>query len=145
MQDVVLIIGGRAITLAEVLAGAGALAGLLLVGLLMIAMRARREQAEAQAIAAERQRELDDKLEAMTRLHAEMTGRMQTMAEVFGSRQAELTRAIGDRFDSLRGTGAGCGGGGAAATSAPSTTMCADASNTSAHWPQRTHPPEMRS
>lgn len=104
MQDVVLIIGGRAITLAEVLAGAGALAGLLLVGLLMIAMRTRREQAEAQAIAAERQRELDDKLEAMTRLHAEMTGRMQTMAEVFGSRQAELTRAIGDRFDSLRGT-----------------------------------------
>ncbi|PPD15986.1 MAG: DNA recombination protein RmuC [Methylobacterium sp.] len=104
MQDVVLIIGGRAITLAEALAAAAALAGLLLVGLLMIAMRARREQAEAQAISAERQRELDDKLEAMTRLHAEMTGRMQTMAEVFGSRQAELTRAIGDRFDSLRGT-----------------------------------------
>ncbi|MCA3628805.1 MAG: DNA recombination protein RmuC, partial [Methylobacterium sp.] len=104
MNDVVLIMGGRAITVAEAVTAAGMLAGLLLLGLLMIALRARREQAEAQAAAAERQRELDDKLEAMTRLHAEMTGRMQTMAEVFGSRQAELTRAIGDRFDSLRGT-----------------------------------------
>ncbi len=104
MNDIVLIIGGRAITVAEAITAAGILAGLLLLGLLMVAMRARREQAEAQAAAAERQRELDDKLEAMTRLHAEMTGRMQTMAEVFGSRQAELTRAIGDRFDSLRGT-----------------------------------------
>ncbi|MFN7322043.1 MAG: DNA recombination protein RmuC [Methylobacterium sp.] len=104
MNDVVLIMGGRAITVAEAVTAAGVLAGLLLLGLLMIALRARREQAEAQAAAAERQRELDDKLEAMTRLHAEMTGRMQTMAEVFGSRQAELTRAIGDRFDSLRGT-----------------------------------------
>ncbi len=104
MNDIVLIIGGRAITVAEAISAAGVVAALLLLGLLMIAMRARREQAEAQAAAAERQRELDDKLEAMTRLHAEMTGRMQTMAEVFGSRQAELTRAIGDRFDSLRGT-----------------------------------------
>ena len=71
-------------------------------------------------------------------------------APAFGASAAREAGASGTlsrctTVDSLRGIGAGCGGGGAAATSAPSSTMCADASNTSAHWPQRTQPPEMRS
>jgi DNA recombination protein RmuC len=71
--------------------------------MLVVLMRARSERAAALAASAERQRELDDKIEAMNRLQAEMTGRMQTIAEVFGSRQAELTRAMADRLDHLRG------------------------------------------
>jgi len=34
---------------------------------------------------------------------AEMQGRMGTLAEVFGSRQAELTQAIGNRLDAMTG------------------------------------------
>ncbi|WP_394367210.1 DNA recombination protein RmuC [Prosthecodimorpha hirschii] len=55
----------------------------------------------ARAVAEERARELDLRLAEMARLQAEMTGRMQTMAEVFGSRQADLARAVSERLDGL--------------------------------------------
>ncbi|MCB8840114.1 DNA recombination protein RmuC [Aurantimonas sp. VKM B-3413] len=42
-----------------------------------------------------------DRLDAVLRAQAEITGRMQTMTEVFGSRQADLTRTLADRFDGL--------------------------------------------
>jgi DNA recombination protein RmuC len=67
-------------------------------------VRARSERVAARAAAAERQRELDDKIETMNRLQAEMTGRMATIAEVFGARQAEMTRAVADRLDNLKGS-----------------------------------------
>jgi DNA recombination protein RmuC len=38
----------------------------------------------------------------MNRMQAEMAGRMQTMAEIFGSRQADLARAMSERLDGLR-------------------------------------------
>ena len=37
------------------------------------------------------------------RAQAEMQGRMGTIADVFGARQAELTRSIGDRLDAMTG------------------------------------------
>ena len=52
--------------------------------------------------AAERQRELDDKLAALSQVQAEMTGRVQTIGEVFGNRQADLVRLIAERLDSLQ-------------------------------------------
>jgi DNA recombination protein RmuC len=38
----------------------------------------------------------------MGRLQAEMTGRMQTMAEIFGSRQGDLVRHLSERLDGLQ-------------------------------------------
>jgi DNA recombination protein RmuC len=37
----------------------------------------------------------------MVKAQSEMTGRMQTMAEVFGSRQGDLMRAVNDRLDGM--------------------------------------------
>ncbi|CAN1494106.1 COG1322 Predicted nuclease of restriction endonuclease-like fold, RmuC family [Rhabdaerophilaceae bacterium] len=104
MNEVVFLLGERPITLADALLAAGGMSAFLLLVTLIVAMRAARARVEAQAAAAERQRELDDKIEAMNRLQAEMTGRMQTIAEVFGTRQAELNRAVADRLDHLRGS-----------------------------------------
>lgn len=104
MNEIVFIIADRAFTLADLLIGAAAAAALLLLAMLIVAIRARSERAAARAAAAERQRELDDKIETMNRLQAEMTGRMATIAEVFGTRQAEMTRAVADRLDNLRGS-----------------------------------------
>jgi DNA recombination protein RmuC len=99
-----LTIADRVFSLGEGLA----LAGLLLVVMAAIALwqgaRAGQRRAIAEAEAAERQRELDDKIAAMNQLQAEMTGRMQTLAEVFGTRQADLTRAMAERLDHLRGS-----------------------------------------
>ena len=84
-----------------------ALAGVILLGIALLvrfAARAGQQRAVAMAEAAERQRELDDKIAAMNQLQAEMTGRMQMMIEVFGARQADLAKVMADRFDSLRGS-----------------------------------------
>ncbi|TFF27833.1 DNA recombination protein RmuC [Jiella endophytica] len=41
------------------------------------------------------------RLDTVLKVQAEMSGRMQTMAEIIGSRQADLTRALSDRLDGL--------------------------------------------
>lgn len=51
--------------------------------------------------AAEREAEAADRLDAVLQSQAEITGRMQTMAEIFGARQADLTRTLAERFDGL--------------------------------------------
>jgi DNA recombination protein RmuC len=104
MNEIVFVFADRAFTLADLVIGAAAAAALLLLAMLVVAVRARSERAAARAAAAERQRELDDKIETMNRLQAEMTGRMSTIAEVFGARQAEMTRAVADRLDNLKGS-----------------------------------------
>lgn len=102
MNQAFLTIGDSVVTVSQALAaGAAALLVLLVLMVLQNAQAARNRAVEA-AGAVERQRELDDKVEAMNRLQAEMTGRMQTLAEVFGSRQADLARLMSERLDSVR-------------------------------------------
>lgn len=102
MSQIILVLGTYAVTLGDALMAAGALATLLLMLLVWQNVRATGARALEAAAAAERQRELDDKVEAMNRLQAEMTGRMQTLAEVFGSRQSDLARLMSERLDSVR-------------------------------------------
>jgi len=78
---------------------ATALLFLLLVGL--AALAAARRRARREAVDEERSRELDERLGEVVRLQAEMTGRMQTMAEVFGARQSDLVRGLSERLDGL--------------------------------------------
>ena len=58
-------------------------------------------QAEA-AAAAERAHELDDKLAELNQLQAALTGRMQSMAEIFGNRQGDLVKSLSERLDGLQ-------------------------------------------
>ncbi|MCQ8783459.1 DNA recombination protein RmuC [Mangrovibrevibacter kandeliae] len=74
------------------------LVGLVLIGWSLLAQgRLRRRVREAERGAGD----ATDRLEAILRAQTEMTGRMQTMAEIFGSRQADLTRVLSDRLDGL--------------------------------------------
>lgn len=85
------IIFGQAISTIQVLTG---IVILLTIAVLVLMMRGRG-------------RSEDDMLEAehnmatLLRAQAEMQGRLATMAEVFGSRQAELNQAIGQRLDGM--------------------------------------------
>ena len=65
--------------------GMAALSLVLLFLVTILLLRTRRERALEAAIADERAREMDDKVAELTRIQSEMTGRMQTIAEVFGS------------------------------------------------------------
>ncbi len=86
-------LGGRAFSVEElVLAGAT-----LLLVLLLVAFGAWRRAASSAAHGEAVQARVAE----LVRAQSEMSGRMQTMAEVFGSRQSELLRGLSDRMDGL--------------------------------------------
>jgi len=96
-------LGATTVTLGHVLAAAGGLI-LLLFGWLALGLRRMaRERAEAAEDAAHAAREAQARLVELTRVQSEMQGRMATIAEVFGSRQSELNKAISERLDAMTG------------------------------------------
>lgn len=102
MNDVVLILGKTSLTWGQIVMGMAGLSLVLLLLVTVLLLRTRRERALEAAVAAERAREMDDKVAELTRIQSEMTGRMRTMAEVFGSRQSDFVRMISERIDGLQ-------------------------------------------
>lgn len=93
---------GREIEPAYLFIGAGALvlALLLAIALQLAAyIRARRDET---FLAEERARDLDAQINEMRNLQAQMTGRMQTVAEIFGTRQNDLARFVAERMEGLQ-------------------------------------------
>jgi len=91
------------VTLSPVfLLGLAALVVLLPIFLLIImALRAARLRAEMREEAARRDEAAEARLAELLKAQAEMQGRLATMAEVFGSRQAELNQSISQRLDGM--------------------------------------------
>lgn len=83
-----------------VLVGGGAALVLLVVATVAL-IRSSRAHVENAASSAERQREIDDKMAELNRASAELAGRMQTVAEVLGSRQSDLARLVSERLDAV--------------------------------------------
>ncbi len=102
MNDVVLILGSYPVTWGKLAIGMAGLSFALLVLVTVLLLRTRWDRAAESAIADERAREMDDKVAELTRIQAEMTGRMQTIAEVFGTRQSDFVRMISERIDGLQ-------------------------------------------
>jgi len=101
MQDVLFTLGDRPITVAMLILAATALALLLLFGMLLVLMRSARHRSLAEADQAIQGDEFERRIAELVRIQSEMTGRMQTMAEVFGSRQSELLQGLSNRMDGL--------------------------------------------
>lgn len=99
MQEPLIIVSGYAVSLQAALLWGAGLALVMLGVLVMLHARGASTRAIEAAAAAERAREMDDKIAELNRLQAEMSGRVQTFAEVMTSRQAELARAMVDRLD----------------------------------------------
>jgi DNA recombination protein RmuC len=97
----VLQLGATVFSLGELLAGAGALLILLMLLLALSLWRSARSRALAEAEAAARAREAEARLAELAKTQAELQGRMGTIAEIFGNRQAELTKAISERLDGM--------------------------------------------
>lgn len=101
MSDILFIVGDVAVTAGAALL---ALAGLVLVLLLVIAIVLARgaQRTEASSMAqAMRADELEERLADMLRAQAETSGRMQAMGEALAGRQSEMARAMSDRFDAV--------------------------------------------
>jgi DNA recombination protein RmuC len=99
MDNVLFTLGDMPISLTQVLGAALALIGALLLMLLVSAWRTGRARAGEAEAADMRARELERHLADMMRIQSEMTGRMQTMSEIFGSRTSDLARLVNERLD----------------------------------------------
>ncbi|HET7411590.1 MAG TPA: hypothetical protein VFJ18_02925, partial [Pararhizobium sp.] len=80
---------------------AGAVVIVLLVLIAFLALRALRLRAAAASESALRAARDEEQMAAILKAQSEMQGRMATMAELFGSRQADLNRAINERLDGM--------------------------------------------
>lgn len=101
MNETLIMVAGTPVSFLQ---AAACLGLLLLILLAMIGWRLRRQaaaQATEAAIAAERARELDDKLAQFSQIQAELTGRLGAVAEVVGSRQMDLFKTLSERLDQV--------------------------------------------
>ncbi|WP_090595687.1 DNA recombination protein RmuC [Pelagibacterium luteolum] len=99
METVLFTLGGTPITLTLALIMGLGLAVIGLVILLIGQSRAARQREEQAHIDASRAVEMERHMADMMRVQSEMTGRMQTMSEIFGSRTSDLARVLTERID----------------------------------------------
>ena len=98
MDRTLFLIADQPVTAVQLVVAA---AGATVLLLLFVAVSLARTGRAAAAAQAERARELDDKMAEIARSGAELTGRLQTVAEVLGSRQADFARVVGERLDQV--------------------------------------------
>ena len=82
----------------------GLAAAVLLLPILIVvivALRGARARTEMREDALRRDEAAEARLAELLKAQAEMQGRLATMAEVFGSRQAELNQSISQRLDGM--------------------------------------------
>jgi DNA recombination protein RmuC len=102
MDEAVVILGRMPVTLRDLVVALAGLSFVLLLALVGATLRANRARALEAAAAAERSREIDDKVAGMNILQAELTARLQTMTEILGGRQGDLARLMAERMDAMR-------------------------------------------
>ena len=101
MNQVLFIICGMPVTVLMA-AGLGLAAVLaMLMAMAVLTAKASRQTQDNSQAAMDRQRDMDEKMAALMRANAELTGRVQTMAEVLSARQQELAKHVGERLDSV--------------------------------------------
>lgn len=101
LSQTVIQLGATVFSVGQVLAFAAGLFALLLLVLAIALWRQSAARSLAAAQNAERSREAEERMADILKSQSEMQGRMQTMAEIFGSRQSEMTQAIRERLDGM--------------------------------------------
>jgi len=102
MDRVLFVLAGTPVRVLDVLLVGGGVALFLLTIVSIVLIRTSRARGAEAGAAAERQREMDDKMAELNLASAELAGRMQTVAEVLGSRQSDLARLVSERLDAVQ-------------------------------------------
>jgi DNA recombination protein RmuC len=101
MGEILFFLGARPVTIAEASLALALVALLLLVALAVALWRAGRRRARETDEQVERAEALEERVAELVRAQSETSGRMQTLAEILGGRQAELARVVTERLDSV--------------------------------------------
>jgi len=94
-------LGASTLTLGQAALAGFCLLAILLAAVLVAVWRNGRKQATALAERHDVAREAEIRMAEIAKAQSEMQGRIGAMAEVFGTRQEELTRALGERLDGM--------------------------------------------
>jgi DNA recombination protein RmuC len=97
MNPTLVVLYGYPITFAHALGAIAALLLLLMIALMRANGARRREAREA----AEGRQELEARLAGLAQSNAELAGRLGSMSEWLGSRQADLARVMSERLDNV--------------------------------------------
>jgi len=100
-NQILLMIGDWPLRLGEAALGFCALVILLLLAITVAVMRAGRRGADSAMTQAMRADALEERLGEMLRAQNESNGRVDAMAQALAGRQAEMTRAVNERLDSV--------------------------------------------
>ncbi len=102
IQDIPAVtIGSVTLSPTFLVALAAAVVLLPVVALIVVSMRASAARARQAEETTRRDEAAEARLAELLKAQAEMQGRLATMAEVFGSRQAELNQSISQRLDGM--------------------------------------------
>jgi len=96
-------LGASSLTLGQALLVGAVLFALLLVALVAALWRSARARSAAAAQTADHARDMEARMAGILHAQAELQGRLGTVADVFGARQAELTRSLSQRLDAMTG------------------------------------------
>jgi DNA recombination protein RmuC len=94
-------LSGHTVTFGMLWIAAGAAVIAIVLVFAVASSRARRAAALASVALAEQAGAAENQMSEIMKMQAEMQGRMASMAEIFGTRQAELNKAINDRLDGM--------------------------------------------
>ncbi|MCX8281807.1 DNA recombination protein RmuC [Phyllobacterium sp. 0TCS1.6C] len=94
-------LGATSVSVGAALVAAAAVMLLVIIIACIIVQRSAKARLIAEIQAEDRARDAEARMSEILKSQAEMQGRMQTMAELFGSRQSELNQSIRERLDGM--------------------------------------------
>ncbi|MEM7068042.1 MAG: DNA recombination protein RmuC [Pseudomonadota bacterium] len=99
----VLQVGQTSLSLGNILTIAGILLVCMLLFWIIQSVRSAKQRAATEAAALERAREAEARMAELVASQNELTGRMQTMSEIFSTRQGDMIRAVNERLEGMSG------------------------------------------
>lgn len=99
MQDVIFHVGGVAVRTGEAAMATAALALVLLCAILVAVSRGAQSRHIQDALAAERQHELDNRIADLVRMNAELSGRLRGVSEVVADRLDSVGQRVGQGLE----------------------------------------------
>ncbi len=95
--------GNRVITLGDITIAIAGLLIILMVWRIISGWQNAKRRAANEAAAIERAREAEARMAELVASQNELTGRMQTMSEIFSTRQGDMMRSVNERLESMGG------------------------------------------
>ncbi|MCF6344805.1 MAG: DNA recombination protein RmuC [Devosiaceae bacterium] len=99
MENIVFYINGQPINIELIVLVFIGFIALLLIIMLIILLNASKRRKSDSLILTQRSNEFERHLASLLQVQSEMTGRMQTMSEIFGTRTSDLSRTLSERID----------------------------------------------